>query len=131
MRAKTEREIKLAIARIRHGRQKRIAKERKFSIAAVAEEAGVSNATLHNRYPALVEHIRQLQQEDGQAKTDRQRSELADLKRQNKELQSALAERTAELKKIAIINLRLSLELKDLRSTRTATVTSISKSKKG
>jgi AcrR family transcriptional regulator len=130
MTVKTEREITLAIARIRHGRQKRIAKDRKFSIAAVAEEAGVSNATLHNRYPALVEHIRQLQREDGQVKTDRQRSEIADLKRQNKDLHTALTERTAELKKIAIINLRLTLELKELRSTGLATVTSISKLKR-
>ena len=43
--------IRQAITRIEKGRPKVVSKERKMSVAAVAEEAGVSRATIHNNYP--------------------------------------------------------------------------------
>ena len=60
----TKKEIELAIARIQHGRPTRILKTRRISIAAVAEEAGVSNATIHNRHPDLAEAIRKAANQD-------------------------------------------------------------------
>jgi AcrR family transcriptional regulator len=70
MASNTAREIKLAITRIRHGRQKRISADRRFSIAAVAAEAGISNATIHNRYPDLADHIRKLQNDELKSRFD-------------------------------------------------------------
>lgn len=46
--------------RIATNRVRKVKPERKLSIAAVAEEAGVSTATIHNRYPEIAEKIRQL-----------------------------------------------------------------------
>lgn len=116
MPANTEREIKLAITRIRHGKQKRIAADRKFSIAAVAAEAGVSNATIHNRYPQLADHIRKLQKEDARTATATKRSENDALKLQIKDLRALILEREYELKKIAIANLQMAQELKRLKA---------------
>jgi len=118
MSTNTEREIKLAIARIRHGKQKRTSADRKFSIASVAAEAGVSNATIHNRYPQLAEHIRKIQKADAKGTTEKKQTEISELKRQIAELRNQLEERDSELRKIAIVNLRLSQEMKGLKSTK-------------
>ncbi|GAA0432636.1 hypothetical protein ACFOY5_21010 [Massilia aurea] len=115
MPANTEREIKLAITRIRHGKQKRIAADRKFSIAAVAAEAGVSNATIHNRYPQLAEHIRKLQKEDIRSEFTARRSENDALKRQIKDLRALPLARENEVKKIAIVNLQMAQQVKCLK----------------
>jgi hypothetical protein len=116
MPANTEREIKLAITRIQHGKQKRIAADRKFSIAAVAAEAGVSNATIHNRYPQLADHIRKLQKEDARSESTARRSENEELKWQIRDLRALLLERENELKKIAIVNLQMAQEVKRLKA---------------
>ena len=50
--------IRQAITRIEKGRPKVVIKERKMSVAAVAEEAGVSRATIHNNYPDMADRIR-------------------------------------------------------------------------
>lgn len=54
----TEKKLLDALKRIQHGRTKVIEPSRKLSIASVAEEAGVSRATIHNRYPRIAEEIR-------------------------------------------------------------------------
>lgn len=54
----TEKKLLDALKRIRHGRPKIVGPNRKLSIASVAEEAGVSRATIHNRYPHVAEEIR-------------------------------------------------------------------------
>jgi hypothetical protein len=51
----TLKSLELALHRITAGRAKNIKPKRKLSIAAVAEEAGVSTATVHNRYPEIAE----------------------------------------------------------------------------
>lgn len=116
MPSNTEREIRLAITRIRYGKQKRIAADRKFSIAAVAAEAGISNATIHNRYPQLADHIRKLQKEGAKSESATKRAENDELKRQIKNLHALLLKRENELKKIAIINLQMAQELKHLKA---------------
>ena len=47
-----------ALKRIQHGRTRIVESSRKLSIASVAEEAGMSRATIHNRYPRVAEEIR-------------------------------------------------------------------------
>ena len=53
-----EQALRLAILRICAGRPVRISRDRKLSIAAVAEEAQVSSALIHNRYPHIAVEIR-------------------------------------------------------------------------
>lgn len=55
----TKRRLELALRRLQHGRM-RSNHDGRISIAAVAREAGVSNATIHNRYPEIAERVRAL-----------------------------------------------------------------------
>ncbi len=50
--------IRMAIVRLEKGQPKLVEKGRKVSVAAVAEEAGVSRALIHKDYPDLMERIR-------------------------------------------------------------------------
>jgi DNA-binding transcriptional MocR family regulator len=55
----TAKAIHQAIVRIEKGRPKVVKPGRRLSIKSVAEEAGVSRATIHNNYPRLAERIRE------------------------------------------------------------------------
>jgi len=55
----TKRRLELALRRLQHGKM-RSNNDGRISIAAVAREAGVSNATIHNRYPEIAERVRAL-----------------------------------------------------------------------
>ncbi|QYG06809.1 TetR family transcriptional regulator [Janthinobacterium sp. PAMC25594] len=112
----TEREIKLSIARIRHGKQKRIEPNRKLSIAAVADEAGISNATIHNRYPKLADEIRKLQKEGIKADVEKKQTELGEMRRKISEVRKQFNESEKALRKIAIINLRMAQEINILKA---------------
>ncbi|SEI21597.1 hypothetical protein [Paraburkholderia hospita] len=107
----TRKELQLAIARIKHGRTKVVDQNRRLSILAVAEEAGLSPSTIHNRYPDVAQAIREAAsgaqpsvQEGRPAKVDKL-----------KELRDTLAAREAEIRALASINLRLSLELQAIK----------------
>lgn len=54
----TEKKLLDALKRIQHGRTRIVESSRKLSIASVAEEAGMSRATIHNSYPRVAEEIR-------------------------------------------------------------------------
>jgi|SRR5476649_2574847 len=112
----TEREIKLSIARIRNGKQKRIEPGRKLSIAAVADEAGISNATIHNRYPHLADEIRKFQKENAKADVTKKQTELSEMQRKIKEVRRQLHESEDALRKFAIVNLRMAQEIKSLKA---------------
>jgi hypothetical protein len=57
---KTLESLNDAIQRVTSGKPTVIDPDRKLSISAVAEEAGVSAATIHNRYPEIAAKIRDL-----------------------------------------------------------------------
>lgn len=111
----TRRAIELAISRITKGRPKQVQLSRKLSIASVAEEAGISNATIHNRYPDLAELIRQKTNKESREKLVKNEKALQGADLLIKELRDILAERDADLKRIAIVNLRLCTEKKALQ----------------
>ena len=111
----TRRAIELAISRITKGRPKNVQPTRKLSIASVAEEAGLSNATIHNRYPDLAERIRQKINKESREKLAHKAKALQGADLMLKELREVLAERDADLKRIAIANLRLSADKKALQ----------------
>lgn len=112
----TKKEIELAIARMQHGKPIRVLKTRGISIAAVAEEAGVSNSTIHNRYPELAKRIREIGNQDYHS---RLKEKSGSLKKCEERLQN-LRQENDQLKKDLIssqsINLRLCKENEVLKA---------------
>lgn len=113
----TEKKINEALKRIRLGRPRVVEKNRKLSIASVAEEAGVSRATIHNRYPEIIDQI-SIYLDRKEAK-DRSH-ESAVLEKNLREKNSLLKEEIKLLKKdkimLASVNETLELELRSLRA---------------
>ena len=72
----TAKAIRQAIVRIEKGRPKVIRPGRKLSIQAVAEEAGVSRATIHNNHPDLAERIREAGNKAVRAQRDEKNAAL-------------------------------------------------------
>ena len=69
-----ERDLKLALYRIQKGRAH--TGETKITIAAVAREAGVSTALIHNHYPAIAESIREAQGHSSRSMRDVKHQDL-------------------------------------------------------
>lgn len=69
-----EKDLKLALYRIQKGRAR--SGETKVSIAAVAREAGVSTALIHNHYPGIAEAIREVQGRSSRAMRDVKQQDL-------------------------------------------------------
>lgn len=76
----TAKAIRLAIVRIEKGRPKIVKPRRKLSIQSVAEEAGVSRATIHNNHPGLAERIREAGNKAVRAQRDEKNTELKELR---------------------------------------------------
>ena len=100
----TRKSIRQAIVRIEKGRPKIVEKGRKLTIAAVAEEAGVSRATLHNRYPDLAERVRESGNKAVRQQRDAKHSDLKLEKEKNRELRAELAELRVTLAKVTSEN---------------------------
>lgn len=77
---RTANAIRQAIVRIEKGRTKIVAPGRKLSIASVAEEAGVSRATIHNNHPALAERIREAGNKAARSQRDKKNTALKELR---------------------------------------------------
>ncbi len=58
MSAETEKKIRQALLRIKKGLPKIVSVERKLSMSAVADEAGIHLSTIINRYPVIADEIR-------------------------------------------------------------------------
>lgn len=63
-----EKDLKIALYRIQKGRTR--TGETKVTITAVAREAGVSTALIHNHYPRIAEAIREAQGRSSRAMRD-------------------------------------------------------------
>lgn len=112
-----KRTLELAIRRLQQGIPKVVLPGTRLSIAAVAREAGVSNATIHNRYPEVAEKIRNLIQCSPTGQTAPQKVDskmdtikLTQARKQIERLKSDLARSQS-------INLRLIKENELLRKT--------------
>ncbi|QNI04093.1 hypothetical protein HXW73_14800 [Halomonas sp. SH5A2] len=82
----TAKAIRQAIVRIEKGRPKVVKPGRKLSIQSVAEEAGVSRATIHNNYPNLAERIREAGNKVARVQRDEKNTELKELRAKYREL---------------------------------------------
>jgi uncharacterized coiled-coil DUF342 family protein len=76
----TAKAIRQAIVRIEKGRPKVVKPGRKLSIQSVAEETGVSRATIHNNHPGLAERIREASNKAVRAQRDEKNNELKELR---------------------------------------------------
>lgn len=95
-------DLKLAIYAIQKGRAQ--SGETKVTIAAVAREAGVSTALIHNHYPAIAEEIRQIQGRSSRAMRDVKHQDLIAERQKSKGYRQEIEELQAKLASIASIN---------------------------
>lgn len=103
----TRKSLELAIKRIQEGVPKVVPVGHKLSIAAVAKEAGVSNATIHNRYPDIAERIRTLVSGSYVAQLEAKRGSLKECQGKLAQARNEIEQLTADLRKSQSINLRL------------------------
>lgn len=105
--------IRQAITRIEKGRPKVVIKERKMSVAAVAEEAGVSRATIHNNYPDMADRIRTILGKQYRIQRDKKHEALRLEKAKNRQLRTENAELRTKINVLVSKNRALTDELHD------------------
>lgn len=103
----THKAVRLAIVRIEKGRPNIVSDKRKMSVAAVAEEAGVSRALIHRDCPDLLERIKGGVNKGIRQQRDAKHTELKEYKERNRELRSEVAELKAMLAKVQSQNATL------------------------
>jgi len=109
----------MAIKRIRRGVPKVVPPGRRMSIAAVAREAGVSNATIHNRHPDIADKVRQLIGESDETRLDIVRNRLKECEMKLAMLRKEQVQLKIDLQCSQSINLRLLKENELLRENPT------------
>ncbi|MGO0110838.1 TetR family transcriptional regulator [Pseudomonas putida] len=109
-----EKELKLALIRIQKGRTR--TGEAKVTIAAVAREAGVSTALIHNHYPKIAEAIREAQGRSSRAKREAKHQELTSERRKSADYRQEIEELRAKVFKLASINEVLLEEIRALKA---------------
>ncbi|MBF4269064.1 TetR family transcriptional regulator, partial [Vibrio anguillarum] len=103
----THKAVRLSIIRIEKGRPNVVSDKRKMSVAAVAEEAGVSRALIHRDCPDLLERIKGGVNKGIRQQRDAKQIELNEYKERNRELRSEVAELKAMLSKVQSQNATL------------------------
>lgn len=106
----TRHDLEMAILRIERGRSCVIERNRKLSILAVAEEAGVSGASIHNNYPEIAEEIRIKINKDSRTQRDAKHSAFKSEKAKNVLLRAQVAGLTKQLRDLASENAKLFTE---------------------
>lgn len=115
-RVDTKKRLELAIKRIQEKMPKVVPVGHKLSIAAVAREAGVSNATIHNRYPGIAEKIRGLISGNHMQQLNIKKGHLKDYQKKLTKINKENKQLRIDLAKSQSINLRLLKENEWLRT---------------
>ncbi|MFJ2683982.1 TetR family transcriptional regulator [Pseudomonas sp. NPDC087342] len=97
-----EKDLKLALLRIQKGRAR--TGESKVTIAAVAREAGVSTALIHNHYPRIAEAIREVQGRSSRAMRDVKQQDLIAERKKSAAYRQEIEELRAKVANLASIN---------------------------
>jgi AcrR family transcriptional regulator len=97
-----EKDLRLALYRIQKGRAH--TGETKVTIAAVAREAGVSTALIHNHYPNIAETIRDAQGRSSRATRDVKHQDLIAERKKSSEYRQEIKELRAKVAMLASIN---------------------------
>lgn len=109
-----EKELKLAMARIRSGRSS----EKKLTVASVAREVGVSTSLIHNYHSGIAESIRTASGKSDAEQLKARAETLAKEKQKSKELRSEVKRLTQNVAKLASINENLLAEIRSLQAKR-------------
>lgn len=109
-----ERDLKLALYRIQKGRAHN--GETKVTIAAVAREAEVSTALIHNHYPSIAEAIREAQGRSSRAMRDVKHQDLIAERKKSAAYRQEIEELRAKVANLASINEVLLEEILVLKS---------------
>jgi AcrR family transcriptional regulator len=112
----TQKRLQLALVRLKRGRPKVVSKKRKLSISAVAEEAGVSDSTIHNRYPEIAAEVRQIAGRLYKMQRDEKSEKLKSVKDKNRELRNFIENLESENRKAASIIMTLKAENEQLKA---------------
>ncbi|PIQ02527.1 MAG: TetR family transcriptional regulator [Piscirickettsiaceae bacterium CG_4_10_14_3_um_filter_44_349] len=112
----TEKEIRNALIRLKHGRPKVVDKKRKISISALAEEAGVSDSTIHNRYPEVAAEVREIIGKEHKTQRDEKNEQLKSEKLKNKELREYIEQLESDIRRLTSINATLNNENAQLKA---------------
>lgn len=97
-----EKDLKLALYRIQKGRAR--TGETKVTIAAVAREAGVSTALIHNHYPRIAEAIREAQGRSSRAMRDVKHQDLIAERKKSADYRQEIEELRAKVAHLASVN---------------------------
>lgn len=108
-----EEKIILALLRIQKGRSH--TGETKITIAAVAREAGISTALIHNYYPQIVEKIREAQGRSHRDKRDEEHMKLISERKKSSAYRLEIKTLQSKISKLASINEMLIEENRALR----------------
>ncbi|MNJ33867.1 hypothetical protein D3C77_285570 [compost metagenome] len=109
-----EKELLFALHRIKHGRSK--TDEKKVTIAAVAREAGVSAALIHNHYPNIAEAIREVQGRSSRAQRDVKHQDLRAEREKGRALRLEIDALRAKVASLASLNEVLINENRNLKA---------------
>lgn len=97
-----EKDLKLALSRIQKGRSR--TGETKVTIAAVAREAGVSTALIHNYYPGIAEAIREAQGRSNRAMRDMKQQDLIAERKKSAGYRQEIEELRMKIAHLASVN---------------------------
>lgn len=109
-----EKDLRLAIYRIQKGRAH--TGETKLTIAAVAREAGVSTALIHNHYPAIAEAIREIQGRSSRAMRDVKQQDLIAERQKSADYRQEIEGLQGKIANLASINEMLLAENRALKA---------------
>lgn len=112
---KSHKAVRLAILRIEKGKPKVVDVKRKMSVAAVAEEVGLSRALIHRDCPDLVKRINGGIDKGVRQQRDAKQEEVNKYKEINKALRAEIEELREMLANIQSKNASLILENTTLR----------------
>ena len=112
----TRKELRNALIRLKHGRPKVVDKKRKISILTLAEEAGVSDSTIHNRYPDIAAEVRSIIGTDHRLQRDEKNDMLKLEKEKNKQLRNQIEQLELDVRKLASINASQAHEINTLKA---------------
>lgn len=114
---KTHDAIRRAIVRLEQGRPRTVPATRKISVAAVADEAGVSRANINNNYPDLAERIRANRNKASRQQRDKKHDELQKERDKVKALRAERDELRAKVEALASKNAALTDENAELKAS--------------
>ncbi|WP_083417782.1 TetR family transcriptional regulator [Burkholderia contaminans] len=113
--ASREKDLRSAIARIERGRTKTGAT--KLSVSAVAREAGVTPALIHNHYPSIAEEIRTKVGASSRQQRDTARVALKEERAKGTDLRTRIKDLEEQVARLASINEVLLIENRVLKAT--------------